>query len=121
MAKKKSASATKKAQYTRYKAENTQEKNRVLKLKKHLKTHPEDSLAIAALDKINKGGNVYRRRKPENRGSIVSTYVNSVGRIMEPLLVDKEVQSALGSKDSISAINKLYYKRNKVGNNFGLR
>lgn len=120
MAKKKATSANKKAHYTQYKVENRQEKNRILKLKRHLKSAPNDTLALTALEKINKGGNKYRRRKPENRGinKTAPKYVvvrGATNQIEGIVAIDKEVQSALDSKNPSAAIQSLFYKRLKLG------
>jgi hypothetical protein len=49
---KKRTNAHKKRKYDDYRNFGTREKNKAKKLKKHIKKHPDDSLAKAALNKL---------------------------------------------------------------------
>lgn len=54
--------------YKQYKLENRSEKNKIKKLNRHCKKHPEDTQAVEALVKIKKAG-YNRRTKPNAPGS----------------------------------------------------
>ena len=56
----KTSSKHKKELYQSYKSNGTYEKNRLSRLKRHLKNHPEDAQAQKALS----GGITYRRKRP---------------------------------------------------------
>jgi len=64
MANKKGTSASQKAQYQSYKAEQRWKKNRILKLQRHVKRYPQDQQAKAALARAEDGDMVYRRKRP---------------------------------------------------------
>lgn len=68
MAKGKSKSVSDKNQYTAYKSENRLMKNRMRRIIRHIINFPEDLIAKKALEKMEKNGVPYRRKKPQGHG-----------------------------------------------------
>jgi len=66
--KKKSGPSTKNA-YKRYQLENRVHRNKLKRLTRHIKKHPEDKQTVESLVKIKKKGYIYNRPTPVNRGS----------------------------------------------------
>lgn len=63
---KKSTSKHQKDLYTAYKNNGTYAKNRLIRLKRHVKKFPDDVKAAATLKHIEKNGVQYRRKRPHN-------------------------------------------------------
>lgn len=49
----KTSSRGKKEQYTKYKSEKRWEKNKLLKMQRHIKEHPNDSVTLKKLEHMN--------------------------------------------------------------------
>jgi hypothetical protein len=58
------------AQFSAYQTENRQEKNKIKKLKRHVKNNPNDDLAYTGLSRIKKDGKKYARTVNANRHKV---------------------------------------------------
>jgi hypothetical protein len=58
------------AQFSAYQTENRQEKNKIKKLKRHVKNNPNDDLAYTGLSRIKKDGKSYARTVNGNRHKV---------------------------------------------------
>ena len=109
---KKSTSKSKKEQYAKYARQGQQEINRLVKLTRHVKNHPQDIGAKKTLSKFESAG-VPHRRKPSRKITSFSTKKPIVAKLSKEELLQREAKIKflrIWSKKE----NAAYYKVSKM-------
>ena len=101
---KKSGSAGDKAKFGAYKATNRAVVNAKRKIERHLKKHPEDAQAQAALKNV---ATKKLRAKPGNKGGWVTESLRST-MVYIPYLTGKGSPIALKAPEQVEAMLRLY-------------
>ena len=101
---KKSGSAGDKARFGAYKATNRAVVNAKRKIERHLKKHPEDAQAQAALKNV---ATKKLRAKPGNKGGWVTESLRST-MVYIPYLTGKGTPIALKAPEQVEAMLRLY-------------
>lgn len=87
------SSKSQKAQYTKYANEGREETNRLRKLERHMKLHPEDTQAGKQLNKFISSSVPHRRHKPKQP------------LVIEPIVLTPQ------EKEKVAKYNKVMMKR----------